>query len=168
MRQMVAGLVVVLALGSLASCGHINFRILGKQETVLILLRTDASGACVLQQKTPQEIRTDAGSVVRWMFVGACQGGPKIGIRQTVMKDGRPHELFDLSDPGTKLEETAPATPGPPVTLSAKMKQNLEKGHYSYQVLINGRPAEYNSPADEGSFFACPVWPCGDFDRDYY
>ena len=165
MRQILVAFLLLLALGSSASCGkHINFRILGKQETVLILLRTDASGACVLQQKTPQEIRTDAGSLVRWMFVGACQGSPKIGIRPTVMKDGRPHELFDLSSPETKLEDTAPATPGPPVTLSAKMKQNLEKGHYKYQVLINGQPAEYNSPADEGDFFACPFWPCGDFE----
>lgn len=164
MRQIVAAFVLLLALASSASCQkHLNFQSLGKQETVLIQIRTGANGTCVLEQKTPQEVRTDAGSLVRWLFVGACKDGPSIAIRKTVMKDGQEHQLFDLNSPDTKLEGTAPATAGPPVILTARVIKDLEKGHYKYQVLINGQPAEYNSPADEGDFFACPVWPCGDF-----
>jgi hypothetical protein len=166
---MVAGFVVVLALGSLTACAKINFLSLGKQETVLLQLRTDkTTGACMLEQKTPPEIRASGGSVVRWMFVGECQGGPTVGIRSTLMtRDGRPIDAFDSSFPEMKLEDTVRATPGPPVTLRARVRSDLERDHYKYQVLINGKPAEYNSEADEGSFFVCPRWPCSGGFKDY-
>lgn len=166
MRQFVTALVVVLALGSLASCRkNIHFRTLAKQETVLIQLRTDG-GVCKLEQKTPPDIRTESKSLVKWIFIGSCQGGPSVGIRRAVMKEGKGYELFDLNDPETKLEEAVPEQTGPPVILTARLKGDIEKGHYKYQVLINGQPAEFNSPADEGSLFACPDWPCGGF-SDY-
>lgn len=44
------------------------------------------------------------------------------------------------------------------------LKDGLTSGNkgtaFEYTILINGRPAEFASPAERGVLVACPEWPC--------
>jgi hypothetical protein len=188
MRKAAALVCVVFALVALGSCAKYRFGLLPAQEDVIIHLTKE----CTLAQRTPNELRTSPGRVVRWHFVGPCPDR-KVGIRPTLTKEpdsasrrqqasgpalaSRQHQqasgpalasrqqafdLFDLGDKDTKLEDNGPDGKGA-VVLSAKLRGDAPKGHYKYQILIDGKPAQFNSDADEGSLFICPTgWPCTD------
>jgi hypothetical protein len=167
MQRIIAAAAVAFVLAGLTACAKYNFGSLGPQENVVLLLRMDtATNTCKLQERTPPELRASSGRTVRWMFIGSCGANTTIGISQQLTRDGRGFDAFDITHQDTRLSEKAPADPSTPLVLSARLRDGLEKGHYRYTVLINGMPAEYNSRADDGSFFICPRWPCGGF-SDY-
>ena len=138
---------------------------LGKQEMVFIRVVQDADKRCKLATKTPSEIRTDSdGSTgpgqIKWVITGSCPGS-RVAISPEFKKGGgRRHQIVT----GLTTEGVA-ATAGEEITATVRrdLPLGLKKGVYRFQILIDGKPAEYNSPADEGYFFMCPVWPCGDF-----
>jgi hypothetical protein len=138
---------------------------LGKQESVFIEIVQDAQGNCKLAHKTPAEIRTDADGPhgpgkLTWQIKGTCVNST-VAITPEFRKDGRNHKIVTgLTSKGV------PATDGEEITATVipVRPPDLRKGRYRFTILINGKPAEYASPADDGSFFFCPIWPCGDFE----
>lgn len=164
MRKAAALVCVVFALVGLGSCATYRFGLLPAQEDVIIHLTKE----CKLAQRTPNELRTSPAGVVRWHFVGPC-ADRTVGIRHTLTKEPdsasrgqQAFDLFELQHRDTKLEDKGPDGKVP-VVLTAKLRDDAPKGHYKYQILIDGKPAQFNSDADEGSLFICPTgWPCTD------
>ena len=114
---------------------------------------------------------TDAQSEVSWIVVGYCP--PKNGVAQRIGIDPgsftktNTTTKFNPFDMNTSvLEVDVPVSPyGPWSRIIGKLRPVSEipdtvKGHYKYKIKINKADAEHRSPADEGDFFLCPVWPC--------
>lgn len=129
----------------------------GTSEWVVLSIESDGS-VCKLAEQTPGEIRTAGGRTVRWIVVGNCPGEHTIAIERRLKKDSGQHDLFTGSAP----IQTNAVDGSRMAAVLRRLEQN-EKGLYQYQVLIDGRPAQYGSDADLGDFFACPNWPCGQF-----
>ncbi len=171
-RTINAVFVVLAAVGAGApSCARVggppanarDIRTEGTQEQVnLVVVTSDADGTCKLKEKTPTEIRTQGGDTVTWTIKGTCRGSHNIAIDRKLKKNGQDHH-----DPFTgdaAIQTTA--TDGATMSGTLKPADEIRAGHYRYRVLIDGRAAEHASPADMGSFFMCPTWPC-DIEFDY-
>jgi cysteine synthase len=131
-------------------------RSLSKSEWLIIPIWFDKSdNTCKLRERTPGEVRTEGDARVTWTIAGDCPGGHTVGISRRLKRGGRDHDLFAGSAP---IE--ANAVDGARMEATLNEPKLIERGLYKYQVLIDGRPAQYNSLADEGNFFACPDWPC--------
>lgn len=145
---------------------------LGKKEWVVLAVEMH-NGKCKLAEKNPGDIRTDGKdgqSFVNWIVVGHCpavDGKPqRIAIDSNSFEmDGNKFNPFQAD--GTVLEVDIPTSvAGPWSLLTGHVKHQNEipadkKGRYKYKVKINNSDAEWRSPADDGDFFLCPVWPCG-------
>lgn len=134
-----------------------------KQEWIAIAIGMRDNMCKVVEQK-PAEIRTEAGSQVHWIVTGGCTGPTSVAIKG-FKKGGnavQTGEIFDVN--GSSLEDKLPSSADDAmVRLHGKVKTGLQKAHYTYQVWLNGTPAEFKSPADDGDMYLCPIWPCGDF-----
>ena len=161
-KKTLALVTVVLAVLGLQSCVKwFRPHMAGtKKEWIVLAVHTDSTGACRLVEKTPGEIRTQSGSNTFWIIAGTCSGTHTIAIDRQFKKGGQTYDLFENT--GTTLDGTIPSSvTGPSVILRGKLKNNLEKGRYTYTIKIDGQPAEFNSRADDGEYYLCPVWPCG-------
>lgn len=136
---------------------------LPKQEWITVPVGM-VDGVCKMIQKRPAELRTEARSQVHWIVTGNCTGNPTVAIDEFKLGETSVPQ-GDLFDPnGTSLEGKLPTIGTEPfVRLHGRLKSGLQKAHYTYRVLINGQPAQFQSPADRGDMFMCPVWPCGDY-----
>jgi hypothetical protein len=140
---------------------------LGKQEMVFIRIVQDGSG-CKLADKTPSEIRTEVKGKtgpgqITWVIAGSCENS-RVAISREFKKGGQRHPVVTgLTAEGVEAKEGNKIT----ATVRPDLPAGLQKALYRFEILINGKPAEFNSPADDGSFFLCPVWPCGDFKENY-
>lgn len=163
MTRTAAALLLLLALVSVGSCAKYKAAKLDKKEWIVIPVWTDpVTRTCRVQEKTPSEIRTEFKSNVFWIIAGTCEGAHTIAIGRSFEQGNKTYDLFE--DAGTHLEgNISSAESGPSLILKGKLKDRLQKGLYKYRILIDGKPAEFRSAADEGDFFLCPVWPCGNF-----
>jgi hypothetical protein len=176
MKQSLIVGVVVAALAGLSACRSVSplavqcpncgIGSLPKQERVVLELRMH-DGVCKIDMKTPPDIRTESGATVSWLFIGGCANAVTIAIDSSVEdKNGQKHSFFDLKDKGTQLQRKAPPDGnGPPMFLTGVIGPIQAGGRYKYTVLIDNKPAQYNSNADKGDFIVCPNWPCGDFEN---
>jgi hypothetical protein len=126
-----------------------------KNEYAVIAVQ-DKNNQCMVKEKRPQDIYTEPGSSVTWIIMGSCSGSPAIEIDRTFVDvDGS--GTIDLFTPGD-LSTTAQNGN----TIVGHLKSDLAKtkANYEYTILINKKPAEYDSPADRGNFGVCPTWPC--------
>jgi hypothetical protein len=162
--------IFLLAIG-IVSCGKpyrfgskSGFR-LGKQEMVFVRIVQDAQGNCKLADRTPSEIRTDSDDrngpgKITWEIEGTCTNST-IAIAPEFTRKGRAYKIVaGLTPKGVAASDGEKIT----ATVIPNLPEDQKKGHYAFTILINGKEAEYASPADRGSFFLCPIWPCGDFD----
>jgi hypothetical protein len=124
----------------------------GKQEIVVLHLRMNGD-SCKLYDKTPPTLRTQHGATIRWIIAGNCGGRDRIHVEPMFIGPGgasvraiEPKEADVPAAEGQHLNATVNAVP---------------KGLYRYTVKINNAPAEYDSRADEGEFYLCPMWLCG-------
>jgi hypothetical protein len=163
-----AAVLLALAVAS-GSCAKYRFGRLGAQEVVVLQVWKDAKdgGKCKLVNQIPPEIRTARGRPLVWVIDGDCSDGDTITISREFRKNTEKHTLV-----GDKDFQPVPAKKGERITATVRMDlpPGSRKGHFRYRVLINGKNAEFNSEAEEGSFFIsdfCPIWPCGDKFSDY-
>jgi hypothetical protein len=166
-RTAVVAIAVLAVFGGGSSCRpKVKVSSLDKKEFVILPVGMQG-GVCSLLQKQPGDLRTEGDSHVTWVVVGSCDakgGNPiTIEIKRKLVKNGGEYDAF--VDGGTKLSGSIPTSDGPAVYLRGKLKPraNIEKGRYKYTVLIDGAEAQFQSRADDGDFFLCPVWPC-DYD----
>ena len=170
MRQIAAILVDGLAVFSAgSSCRHkIKVSHLDKKEWIVLPIGVNAEGVCALQEREPGELRTEAKSQVVWIVVGSCplkDGNPQtIEIKRTFVKHGQSKGYEPFVEAGSKLKDDIPTVEGAGIRLRGRLKDVVEKGGYKYTILINGQDAQWRSRADDGAFYLCPVWPCGDFE----
>jgi len=169
MRRTASVVVAVLAMLTVgSSCRHkIKVSHLDKKEWIVLPIGVNADGVCALQEKQPGDLRTEAKSQVVWIVVGSCplkDGKPQtIEIKRAFLKNGQGQGYDPFNDTGSKLKEDIPSAEGSGIRLKGKLKDAVEKGRYKYTILINGQDAQWRSRADDGDFYLCPVWPCGDF-----
>ena len=167
-RTAVVAVAVLVMFGGGSSCGHkVKVSSLDKKEFVILPVGMQG-GVCSLLQKQPGDLRTEGDSHVTWIVVGSCElnkdGKPhSIEIKRQLVAGGQSYDAF--VDSGTKLKDDIPTSDGPSVSLRGKLKakENIKKGHYKYTVLIDGTEAQWQSRANDGDFYLCPVWPC-DYD----
>lgn len=122
-----------------------------KNEYAVIAVQ-DKNGQCMVKERRPQDIYTEQESSVTWIVVGSCSGAPAIEIDRAFLDGSATIDLFTPGDLRTTAQNAN--------TIVGHLKSNLKKGNYEYTILINGKPAEYASPADRGRFGVCPSWPC--------
>jgi len=143
---------------------------LDKKEWAVLVVEMH-NGKCKLKEKQTTPFRTQAGGEVSWVVVGYCpaQNGvaQRIGIDKASFTKNNTTTKFDPFDANASvLEVDVPTSPfGPWSRLVGKIKPESEipaavKGHYKYKIKINKADAEHRSPADDGDFFLCPIWPC--------
>ena len=170
MKRTAGVFVIVLGMVILAACAskfdRREVHEKGRQEVVVLHVKL-VSGKCLLFDRTPQEIRTQLGAPITWLIAGQCGDSDTIGIDPMFRLQGHPNaRIVGPSD----LNSSVPARAGNQLT--ATVLQQLpagtpDKGAYQFRVKINGKDAEYNSLADEGDFYLCPSWPCGNFKSFY-
>lgn len=152
---LVGALVTVVAL-LLFQRGQDPSRGQGKNEFAVLVVG-DATGKCVLREPRPQNLFTTSSSTVTWIVAGSCAGAPEVKIDRNVRTEDGNRDIF-----ATEGELKTTAEHGR--TITARLQGNLtpdnEPELYEYAVLINGKPAEYASPAERGRLYACPYWPC--------
>ncbi|MEO6213684.1 MAG: hypothetical protein ABIP65_08670 [Vicinamibacterales bacterium] len=163
MRTLISAATIAAVILTASCAAKYRFAHLPKKEWIFVAVGMD-NGICKVIEQRPGELRTEANSQVHWVIAGSCTGDLKVTIgdfraKQTPVLQG---VIFSAS--GTKLEGNLPSG-GEEATLRlhGRLNANLEKAHYTYEVLIDGLPAQFKSPADRGDMFVCPVWPCGDF-----
>lgn len=122
-----------------------------KNEYAVIAVQ-DKNNQCKVKEKRPQDIYTEQGSSVTWIIIGSCSGSPAIEIDRAFLDGSATIDLFTPGDLRTTTQNGN--------TIVGHLKPVLNKGNYEYTILINGKPAEYESPADRGNFGVCPTWPC--------
>ena len=165
-RTAVVAIAVLAVFGGGSSCRpKVKVANLDKKEFVIVPVGMQG-GSCVLLQKQPGDLRTEGDSHVTWVVVGSCEKNGKpvsIEIKRMLVKNNQDYDAF--VDNGTKLTDFIPTSDGPAVYLRGKLKPkaNIQKGRYKYTVMIDGAEAQFQSRADDGDFFLCPVWPC-DYD----
>ncbi len=155
-----------ILIGSLATWAAIHFGSLGgptqrdqyKNEYASIVLK-DVNGVCKVKERRPQAIFTESSSTVTWTVVGSCAGANSVAIeRQFKVAGGSGTK--DVFVSGANLSTTAQDGNKISGVLKPDLTPNGRKVLFYYTILINGRPAEYASAADEGDFMVCPAWPC--------
>jgi len=172
MRRLAILVVAALAAVTVgASCGpkKLNVGQLDKKEWVVLAVGVNNAGKCALREKQVSEIRTEAKSQVNWIVVGHC---PAVeGKQQTIAIDPKFKKGSEEYDPfkseGSVLSAPIPTEPNQFVHLKGLTLDQIpenRKGLYKYKIRINDAVAEWKSFADDGDFFLCPVWPCGDFE----
>ena len=149
-----------------AACGPktLNLEELDKKEWVVLAVGVNNAGKCALKEKQTSEIRTEAKSQVNWIVVGYCpavEGKPQtIEIDRKFKKNGQEYDPFKDT---SALKIDIPTTDGQFGRMRGDVKDSVsadQKGRYKYKIRINQEVAEWRSPADDGDFFLCPVWPC--------
>jgi hypothetical protein len=124
-----------------------------REWAVLNIWTDPADKSCKMQQRSPTPIFTSPNGKAAWVIAGDCGKEHTVAIdRQFRMKGGGVRDVMESGD----VEE--PATDGG--RLQMRLKRDTPEGTYEYQILIDGKPAEYASPADRGLFVVCPDWPC--------
>lgn len=163
MNKTAAGVLILFALVVSGSCAKYKISHLPKKEWIVVAVGADA-GVCKVTEQRPGEIRTESSGKINWIFVGNCPGNPTISIGSFTHKGGTV-QLSDLFKDKDKLSGTLPPPDGEGSTLRLQgtLKDNLQKAHYKYTIMIDGKDAQFRSSADPGDMYACPVWPCGDF-----
>ena len=154
------------------SCGpkRLDLDDLDKKEWVVLAVGVNNAGKCALREKQTSDIRTEAKSEVNWIVVGYCPAvddkPQTISIDRKFMKHGGTLEFDPFKNEGSVLSISIPTSQeGPWGRLIGRIKDTVsenEKGRYKYKIRINESVAEWRSPADDGDFYLCPVWPCED------
>ena len=162
-RTAIVAIAVLAVFGGGSTCRpKINVKNLDKKEFVILPVGMQGNTCSLLQQR-PGDLRTEGNGHVTWVVVGSCnkEGKPvSIEIKPMLMKvGGGSFEPFVAG--ASKLMDVIPTSDGS-VSLRGKLKpkENIQKGHYKYTVLIDGVQAQFASPAEDGDFYLCPVWPC--------
>ena len=124
-----------------------------ERENVVLQLRLDGT-QCMLQVRTPPAVRARWGATVTWTLAGNCGENHTVAINEQ-FRDLDTGTSVDIIESG---ELRQPAVAGR--QLRATLQGGTEEKQYRYEVLIDGKPAQYASPANHGDLFACPDWPC--------
>jgi hypothetical protein len=107
---------------------------------------------CKVMQAKPEDMRVSAGDDLMWFVDGDC-ADVDIEINPVVMDaQGSEHRITNTQNLKKKARHKE--------RLSTRLQNELPAGKYTYEIRINGQPAEYRSPAQRGAFVICPDWPC--------
>jgi hypothetical protein len=166
----IAVVAVLVSTVAVVSCAlkQLDLDDLDRKEWVVLSVVVH-DGKCSLRERHTSEIRTEGNSQVNWIVVGNCpavNGKPQtITIDRKFRKNKKSEEFDPFKTEGSMLSVAIPTEAGQSVilkgmTLDRDQITKNRKGHYKYTILINGEIAQWRSPADEGDFFLCPVWPC--------